>query len=185
MHPSVLMCDAAGLPVEWIHWQAAATLYSRNKVTWEAGTEFFVLSGGTRHDGLQSSLRVNSIIAVKDRSKKFTRVPPLTNRLLFLRDGFCCLYCSKKFPASKLSMDHIHPRKLGGRYEWANAATSCLPCNARKDCKTLEQAGLRLLAVPYVPDHSSYLLLMASGRRILGDQQAWLESFADPSRKLS
>lgn len=185
MHPSVLMCDAAGLPVEWIHWQAAATLYSRNKVTWEAGTEFFVLTGGTRVDGLQSSLRVNSIIAVKDRSKKFTRVPPITNRLLFQRDGHVCLWCGQKFPASRLTADHIVARALGGKHEWQNLATSCERDNQAKGSKSLEQWGRKLLAVPYVPDHAAYLLLMASGRRIMADQQAWLESFADPSRKLS
>lgn len=185
MYPLVLMCDVAGLPVEWIHWQAAATLYARKKVTWEAGSEFFVLTGGTRFDGVQSSLRVNSIIAVKDRSKKFTRVPPITNRLLFSRDGHICLWCGRKFPASRLTADHIVARALGGKHAYENLATSCAPCNQAKGSQSLEQWGRKLLAVPYVPDHSSYLLLMTSGRKILADQQAWLESFADPSRKLS
>lgn len=185
MYPLVLMCDVAGLPVEWIHWQAAATLYARKKVSWEAGSEFMVLTGGTRFDGSRSSLRVNSIIAVKDRSKKFTRVPPISNRLLFLRDGHLCLWCARKFPSSRLTADHIVARALGGKHEWTNLATCCVSCNQAKGSKSLEQWGRKLIAVPYVPDHTTYLLLSSGTRKVLVDQQAWLESFADPSRKLN
>lgn len=178
MYPQILMCDVAGLPCQWTSWQTAATLYARRKVRWEAGQEFVVLTGGRRSDGSQSQLHVNSIIAVSDRSKKFERVPPLTNRALFRRDAHLCMYCGGRFPESQLTRDHIVPQSQGGRDDWTNVCSACASCNGRKGSKTPEQAGMKLLGVPFAPDRAAYLLLMASGRRILADQQAWLESFA-------
>ena len=107
MVSQILMCDVAGLPCQWTSWQTAATLYARGKVRWEAGQEFIVLTGGRRADGSRSKLRVNSIIAVSDRSRRFERTPPLTNRALFRRDGHLCLYCGRKFPESKLTRDRL------------------------------------------------------------------------------
>ena len=37
--PHILKLDAGGLPVEWIEWQQAVSLYFTDKIAWEAGTE--------------------------------------------------------------------------------------------------------------------------------------------------
>ena len=44
--PVILKLDAGGLPVGWIHWQTAVTLYARKRVCWEAGEERFPIAGG-------------------------------------------------------------------------------------------------------------------------------------------
>ena len=46
--------------------------------------------------------------------------------------------------------------------------TACKPCNHAKGARRPEEAGLSLLAVPYVPNRAEYLVL--SNRRILADQ---------------
>ena len=38
MIPHILKLDTGGLPVGWITWQSAVTLYSRERVVWEAPT---------------------------------------------------------------------------------------------------------------------------------------------------
>lgn len=182
MIPSILKLDTGGLPVAWIHWKTAVTLYARQRVCWEAGEERFVIHGGVNAaSGRRSRLQIGSIIAVADRSKRYQRgVPMLTNRTLFQRDRNLCLYCGKQFSVSQLTRDHVMPVSRGGDCVWENCVTACRHCNQRKDDRTPEEAGMKLLAVPYTPNLAEYLIL--SNRRILADQMEFLLTF---SRKIA
>lgn len=183
MIPPILKLDAAGMPIEWLHWQDAVTLYARDRVNWEAGETRFTIRGGQRCDGYMSSIDVNSIIAVDScKSKKARRVPPLTNAALFRRDGYLCMYCGNKFLVADLSRDHVHPVGRGGKDIWKNVLTACRRCNRVKDCRTPEEAGMLPLALPYEPDHARYLLLIASGR-VTGCQQMFLEALSKTGRR--
>ena len=173
-HPMVLKLDVSGLPVRWIDWKQAAVIYSRERVRWEAGQDFFVLTGGMRN-GEQSKLKINSIIAVADKSRRFAEPPRLTNPNLFHRDRNRCMYCGLGFSASHLTRDHVVPRGQGGLDVWENVVSACYDCNNKKDCKTPEQAHMPLLALPYAPSLAENLLLQ--NRRILADQMAFLEAF--------
>ena len=178
MIPSILKLDKGGMPVAWIRWQTAATLYARKRVCWEAGEERFVIHGGTcARTGLQSKIEVGSIVAVADRSRRFERSAPLlTNRTLFQRDRNLCLYCGDLFPVSMLTRDHVVPASRGGHNVWENCVTACRDCNQQKDDRTPEEAGMKLLAVPYTPNLAEYLILQ--NRRILADQMEFLLAFA-------
>ena len=176
--PSILKLDVGGLPVGWIRWQTAATLYARQRVCWEAGEERFVINGGINAaSGLRSQLSIGSIIAVADRSRRFDGCAPLlTNRTLFQRDRNLCLYCGHQYPSRVLTRDHVVPASRGGTSVWENCVTACRPCNQRKDDRTPEEAGMKLLAVPYTPNLAEYLIL--SNRRILVDQMEFLLAFS-------
>lgn len=182
MYPQILMCNLGGLPLEWVSWETAATLYAREKVRWEAGEQTIILTGGSRADGSRSQMVLNSIIAVEDKSRKFETAPPLTREAVYRRDGHICLYCGERFPASRLSLDHVVPVSRSGPSTFANLATCCRPCNSRKQDRTPEEAGMRLLAIPYVPDRAAYLMLISSSRRVLSDQQKYLGSFANAKK---
>lgn len=67
---------------------------------------------------------------------------------IFVRDGFRCQYCSKKFDPQKLTLDHIMPRSREGSDEQENLATSCIPCNQRKGNRTPDEARMPLYATP-------------------------------------
>lgn len=67
---------------------------------------------------------------------------------IFVRDNFRCQYCSKKFGAADLTLDHIQPRSKGGSDESENLATSCKPCNQRKGNRNPDEARMPLLATP-------------------------------------
>lgn len=176
--PSILKLDSGGLPVSWISWQTAATLYARDRIAWEAGEERFLLHGGIcARTGHRSQLKIGSIVAVADRSKRFTRgVPLLTNRTLFQRDKNLCLYCGDIYPLSQLTRDHVIPASRGGASVWENCVTACKRCNQVKDDRTPEEANMKLLAVPYTPNLAEYLILQ--NRRILADQMEFLMAFA-------
>jgi HNH endonuclease len=177
MAPLILRLDISGKPVNWIPWQTAVCLYSREMIAWTAGEHSFTFHGGTnRYSGERSIIDINSIIAIK-RSNAYKHVnrtiPPLTNRELFLRDAHLCMYCGKEHQASYLTRDHVVPISRGGRDRWSNVVTACRHCNTRKGNRAPEQAKMPLLAVPYVPNWAEYLAL--SNRKILGDQMEFLK----------
>jgi 5-methylcytosine-specific restriction endonuclease McrA len=176
--PAILKLDAGGLPVSWIRWQTAVTLYTRERVRWEAGEGRFVIHGGIcARTGLRSSIEIGSIIAVADKSRRYERATPLlTNRTLFQRDRNLCLYCGEMFPVSQLTRDHVYPASRGGESVWENCVTACRDCNQRKDDRTPEESGMKLLAVPYTPNLAEYLILQ--NRRILADQMEFLQAYA-------
>lgn len=179
--PAILKLDAGGLPVSWIRWETAVTLYARDRVRWEAGEGRFLIRGGIcARTGERSSIEIGSIIAVADKSKRFLRgVPLLTNRTLFQRDRNLCLYCGKQFPVSYLTRDHIMPASRGGQSVWENCISACRDCNQHKDDRTPEEANMKLLAVPFTPNLAEYLILQ--NRRILADQMEFLMAYAKKS----
>ncbi len=184
--PLILRLDVMGRPVSWMPWQEAVSLYSKKMVAWTAGEHMFQLHGGvSRRTGQRSLLEINSIIAIKGEFRQFKRdlAPPLNNRELFRRDSHLCLYCGREHADKELTRDHVLPISRGGRDIWANVVSSCKRCNTRKGCKTPEEANMRLLAVPYVPNIAEYLVLR--NRRILADQNQFLRlQFKNTERTL-
>lgn len=77
--------------------------------------------------------------------------------LVFLRDMFTCQYCGQMFPRSQLTIDHVMPRKFGGRTRWDNVATCCIRCNCERGCDIRIQPKHR----PFKP---SYGLLLRNMR---------------------
>ena len=172
----ILRLDIAGHPVRWISWQQAVCLDSRQMIAWSAGNNTFTFQGGVNGgSGLRSSITVSSIVAVKGRARDLdsgSSVPRLTNRELFRRDAHLCMYCGKPQPEYLLTRDHVLPLSRGGRDCWSNVVTACRSCNHAKGARTPEEAGIPLLAVPFVPNRAEYLVL--SNRRILSDQMDFL-----------
>lgn len=173
----VLRLDVSGQPTGWLSHEAAALLYARDQVVWEAGDHCLRLHGGwSRLTGRRSVLDLNSIVAAKGVTRAIQQgTPTLTNAALFRRDGHVCMYCGTRLSAQQLTRDHIQPRSRGGRDVWENVVTACRPCNVRKDNRTqveAEKLGLRLLAVPYRPNLAEGLILL--NRQILADQMEFL-----------
>lgn len=70
---------------------------------------------------------------------------------IFARDNHVCQYCGKTFPRKQLNLDHVIPRSRGGRSNWENIVTSCVPCNFKKGGRTPEEANMKLLRRPKKP----------------------------------
>ena len=175
--PPILRLDVTGRPMSWIDWQEAACIYARDMVAWTAGKQHFSLHGGfSRRSGRRTVIEINSIIAVRGEFKRhgYNITPPLSNRELFRRDRHLCLYCGKPHSDGELTRDHIVPVSRGGKDHWANVVAACKRCNAHKANRTPEEAGMPLLAVPYVPNVAEYLALR--NRRILADQMDFLQT---------
>jgi hypothetical protein len=173
--PRVLLLDVGGRPRQWINYEDAAIQYCKENIAWELGDSFVLHGGKSRMTGLQSTLDVKTIVAVKgaDKYKSFSEVPRLTNPALFARDQFICAYCTRTFTAGGLTRDHVHPTSKGGLDIWTNVVTACGRCNKKKDCKDLKDINMSLHYIPYAPDRAEHLILQ--NRRILSDQMDFLK----------
>lgn len=174
---SVLALDVTGTPRQWISFDDAITYHAKKAVAWSLGDVVARYRGGTQNDGTESVLETPSIIAIKGHGfnpAKHGRVA-LTNRTLFGRDRHVCAYCGDHFHNyHHLSRDHILPKSRGGVDTWMNVVTACKICNAAKGAKTLKEARMELLYVPYVPNHFENLILQ--NRNILADQMEYLRA---------
>jgi 5-methylcytosine-specific restriction endonuclease McrA len=174
----VLRTDVAGMPLEWIDYRVAATLYHSGQVAYACGSPLYRIRGGyCAKSGDRSIIEVNSIIATRGDTHTLERnreryTPPLNNRTLFKRDANLCMYCGLQFRAADLTRDHITPISRGGRDAWTNVVTACRRCNNHKGGRTPEEARLQLVAVPFTPTYAEYIYL--KGRRVLADQMEYL-----------
>jgi 5-methylcytosine-specific restriction endonuclease McrA len=73
---------------------------------------------------------------------------------VLVRDGRKCAYCAK--PAN--TVDHILPRKLGGKDSYENCVAACGRCNTKKADMLLKDAGFTLRVKPYAPTQYSMFL---------------------------
>ena len=172
---AVLALDISGIPRQWISNDDAISYWATESVAWSMGEVVAKYRGGTQNDGTESYLESPCITAIKGRAfnpQKHKQVA-LSNKTLFGRDRNVCAYCGGHFPNyHTLSRDHIVPRSRGGANTWMNVVTSCKDCNAKKGSKTLKEAGLELLYVPYEPNHYENMILQ--NRTILADQMEYL-----------
>lgn len=170
--PLILKLDVAGQPSKWIHWQDAVIASCTGKVIWTAGNAIQIAGGTNSRTGKNSVFELYPIISVNE--KPTNRKIALTNKSLFRRDGFLCMYCGHEFPAAKLTRDHVMPSSRGGRDSFQNTVAACRGCNHFKGARTPEEAGMKLLAVPYEPSAAESLILQ--NRKVTADQQAFLHA---------
>lgn len=173
----ILKLDRAGNPIRWINHEDAIRLYVNDRVIAPLGEKNFEFFGGVNAlSNQQSRIEVNSILltysSVRVARLRHDYVPNLSNRELFRRDRHVCLYCGSKFTEKDLTRDHVIPQSRGGKDSWSNVVTACRRCNNHKADRLLEEIGMSLLAVPFVPNHAEWLVLR--NRKILTDQMSFL-----------
>jgi len=107
--------------------------------------------------------------------------------ILFARDEHTCQYCGKhKSELDKgqyLTKDHVIPisrfsgasrsERLKKADTWNNSTTACLKCNNKKDNKTPEEAGMKLLSIPKRPSGVMITVL----NRIDEEQKQYIQAY--------
>jgi 5-methylcytosine-specific restriction endonuclease McrA len=84
---------------------------------------------------------------------RYVKVPYLYTRMPFSktavleRDRYTCAYCGKH----ATTVDHVHPRALGGKWTFENCVAACAKCNHRKGSRTLTEMGWTLPFTPVAP----------------------------------
>ena len=140
-----LVLDNAYRPHRIVPWQRAVTLLFLNRV--EVVEEY---SDRQIHSvaitiQMPAVVRLVNALAKRRHGIKFSRLSILS------RDEFSCRYCGRRAPIDRLTYDHVIPKSQGGKTTWENIVTACRSCNRKKDNRTPDQAGMRLLSKPVKP----------------------------------
>ena len=142
-----LVLNASFEPLDVVSWQRAMVLWAKGacEILAEHDDEKRAVSFTFRAPSVVRLLRF-----VKLRGRREAHVP-FTRANIYRRDNYTCGYCGEGFATHDLTFDHVIPAAQGGRKEWANIVTACLPCNRKKGARTPEEAGMVLRHKPRVP----------------------------------
>lgn len=58
---------------------------------------------------------------------------------LYLRDGLACCYCGAGIEDTRLTLDHLIPRSLGGTNHPTNIVTACQRCNSARGTRPVAE----------------------------------------------
>lgn len=128
------------LPLSSMDWQSAIRAVFQDAVTVVSEYENWEIRSPSQ------TIRVPAIVA----SRTYVNVKRFigfSKPMLHLRDGFRCQYCGEKFTSQDLTMDHVHPKSMGGTLTFSNVVSACGPCNARRGNDTRIQPR----NAPYLP----------------------------------
>lgn len=138
MRKPTLLLNASYEAIRIISAKRALTLITKGKATVELPTSKIIYPG----------VFLPSVIRLRTYKRIPIRMQIVTRKNLYLRDAHTCQYCGQKFSTLELTLDHILPSSRGGGNSWDNLVAACAPCNRRKDNRTPEEAGMKLLHRP-------------------------------------
>jgi 5-methylcytosine-specific restriction endonuclease McrA len=164
-----LLLNATYEPLKVVHWQKAMTLWCQGKVEVISVYDREIRSVSFRFK-LPSVIRLLRYIKIK-RNIDYV---PFSRANIYARDDHACQYCGQAFPTAELTFDHVVPVAQGGRKDWENIVTCCIPCNRRKGGLTPEQAGMRLVRVPRRPDKAPAIRITIKQRHA---PESWRDYF--------
>ena len=90
-----------------------------------------------------------SVIRLQAYIRKPLTAVKLSRKSVLARDNFTCQYCGKR--EKNMTVDHVVPKKNGGKTVWENLVCSCRSCNSRKGGRTLKESALKLRRKPFKP----------------------------------
>jgi len=99
---------------------------------------------------MPSVIRLVYLIKRPRPEKKLTRFE------VFNRDEYICQYCGHQ--TKELTLDHVIPRRRGGKHTWDNVVSACIPCNRRKGAHTPDEAEMKLLRYPRPPRNNGFCI---------------------------
>lgn len=70
-------------------------------------------------------------------------IAPALRWAIYVRDGLARVYCGRTYATVLLSLDHLHPRCLGGTADPRNLVTACHDCNSARKHLTLRDFIVR------------------------------------------
>jgi 5-methylcytosine-specific restriction endonuclease McrA len=146
MQDSVLVLNANFEPINVCNIHRAIGLILAEKA-------HLLVNGRGEIHSVRQSFPIPSVIRLQRMIHRPRVSNKMTRREVFRRDNYTCQYCGRR--ATELTLDHVHPRHLGGEHIWTNVVTACPSCNHRKGSRTLEEAHMALLHIPKEPPTSA------------------------------
>jgi len=106
-------------------------------------------------------MRLPSIIRMLYFIRRAKRTVALTKKNILLRDNFTCQYCGVKGDKT-LTVDHVLPRRAGGRSTWENLVAACYACNQRKGSRTIQACRMPLRRQPRQPSYIPWIVIKSN-----------------------
>ncbi len=157
---STLLLDQSYQPLDIISWQDAIRLLTLGKCEVieeyddEVRSKFLIIK-------MPAVVRlINMFRRGKNKTVKFSRIS------IYARDNFKCQYCGMKGKMKDFTFDHVVPRSRGGKTNWDNIVTACVPCNTKKNNRTPAEAKMKLLKQPVKPNWVPIISLRLTQRSI-------------------
>lgn len=144
MERKTLLVTAWLLPIKILHWQTAIKMVYEGSVNVLVEYDEEVRSPSVTWK-MPAVLQLRRPTPAVKRGVKFSRMN------VYQRDRFTCQYCGRKLMWKHLTFDHVVPRCRGGRTDFRNIVTACNPCNAKKDNRSCDEAGMFPLTTPTWP----------------------------------
>ncbi|MBI2901820.1 MAG: HNH endonuclease [Planctomycetes bacterium] len=142
------------------------------------------LAGPPDHQLFVRTPRRSILVPRVIRLVRYEKVPrndvKYNRRNVLVRDDHHCQYCGRRFPVSRLSIDHVVPKSRGGGSTWTNVVTACNDCNTRKGGRLPQEASMRLIREPRAPRRNPFVdHQLDSGR-----YRIWRDFLRDGERAL-
>lgn len=106
---------------------------------------------------IDGSLDSPSVVRLRHYVKRPIPELRLSRRSIFARDNYTCQYCGHQ--SRELTIDHVIPKKHGGKSTWENLVCCCRRCNAKKGDKTLDQVNMSPAKQPRKPRYVPFISL--------------------------
>jgi len=106
---------------------------------------------------VEGALPSPSVVKLRHHVRRPLPELKLSRRTVFARDEYMCQYCGQT--AKDLTIDHVLPKRHGGKTVWENVVCSCRRCNMKKSDKLLSQTGMKLMNAPRRPRYVPYISL--------------------------
>lgn len=145
----VILLNVDYTPMETITWQRAVTLLVLGEAEAVISDPVEVVRSKSLSMPLPRTIRLLRYVHVEYRVVVIDEHSQATLAQILRRDKNKCGYCGE-FAAT---VDHIFPQSRGGTNTWGNLIAACFDCNQMKADKTPEEAKMRLLWPPKVPEY--------------------------------
>jgi len=160
MNEPVLVLNANFQPINVTSTYRAINMLLAEKAT-------LILNGRGVIHSVSETFPLPSVIRLTRMIKRPRPIVKLTRKEIFRRDNYTCQYCGRH--TSNLTIDHVIPRRLGGKTDWTNVVAACSRCNHLKGGLTPQQSGMYPQKLPQKPPSSATYLF---GKHI-DDNQDW------------
>lgn len=164
MSQDTLVLNKSYHAIHTLDWQKAMSLIFQDAAevldenfqsyNWKDWTELSQLMKENAQ-GFVNTAHMRIAIPEVIRLTKYDRLPKkevkFTRSNIYEHYKFKCCYCGQKKKRDELNLDHVLPRSRGGQTTWDNIVLSCITCNTKKDNKTPDEAGMKLLVQPSKP----------------------------------
>ena len=150
MNSHVLLLNQNFVPLTVCSARRAVVMVWTGKAEIIESTGRFIHSVSMRYD-IPSIIRLLGFVNVSHRFK----IQP-TKQNILKRDHGICQYCGKS--EGPMTVDHVIPRSQGGGETWENLVCACSMCNNKKDDKTIDEVGMKLIRKPKKPGFGLFIL---------------------------